>query len=126
MTLNIIPVQGTFDIARGRNLLRTHIAAHRWSPCEGARAGALLTALGELIMSAQSSCAIPVEVAIVSGPPQQELWMRCTVALANLPLEMLASLEDRIHRAADRVQVTYQPHHICVTAHLYPDPMGEV
>ena len=32
MVTTAIPIEGTFDIAKGRSSLRTHIAVHRWPP----------------------------------------------------------------------------------------------
>lgn len=120
MAVNIIPIQGTFDIARGRNLLRTQMANENWHPILWARGAALLTAIGELILSTQTTYAIPLEVSTVVDQKHRELYMSCTVSLENLSCEMFNTLEERIQRAADQIDVNRQLNRACIKAHLYP------
>ena len=117
LNVNTVPIQGTFDIARGRNVLRNQLAAYHWPPTLWARGAALLTAMGELILSTQTTHAVPLEMAIVTE--QREIWMRCTVSLDNVSSEMLSTLEERIQRAADHADVNRQLNQVCVMAHLY-------
>ena len=45
-----IPVQGTFDVALARNMLRKQVAERGWVPSFRARAAAALTALTEIVL----------------------------------------------------------------------------
>ena len=65
MISTTIPIQGTFDIAKGRNSLRAHIAAQRWPPTFGARAAAVVTALGELILNVQGQNLVIVRMNVI-------------------------------------------------------------
>jgi|GEM_PF-5908043 len=121
MVLNIIPVQGTFDIARGRQMLRTHTSAQHWPPNQIARVCALLTAIGELIVRAELSYTIPIEVLLGFDHGQRKILMHCSVIFEHISAETLFSLEKSIQRAADQVDITQQLNRVGITAHLYFD-----
>lgn len=71
-------VQGTFDIAKGRNLLRKLINDYRWSLTFGAHASAVLTAVGEMILQNQQT---QVEPARLTLTPLAEGANGCEPAL---------------------------------------------
>lgn len=58
----VVFIQGTFDVARARNILRLKIAQQGWTPFYQAKAAAALTALGELILSTQPTLPVLVKI----------------------------------------------------------------
>lgn len=55
MTTTTLPIQGTFDIAMARNVLRRTGQSYKWPPQFAARASAALSALAELGLFAQTA-----------------------------------------------------------------------
>ena len=84
MISTVIPIQGTFDIAKGRRSIRAHIATQRWTPVFGARAGAALTALGELILHAGVSRIVAVRLYIIDTGDEAGIEFDCQLHPCNI------------------------------------------
>ena len=104
MISTTIPIQGTFDIAKGRSSLRTHVAAQRWSPTFGARAAAVLTALGELILNAGRHNMVIVRMIIIEDGKDAGVQFSCSIHLPEGEQGVFNDSYDRLGRAADDVQ----------------------
>lgn len=64
----VVFIQGTFDVARARNVIRLKIAQQRRTPLYQAKAAAALTALGELILSTEPTLPISVRISDIDQP----------------------------------------------------------
>ena len=105
MISTTIPIQGTFDIAKGRNSLRAHIAAQRWSPTFGARAAAALTALGELILFASRHNLVIVRMTVVDTGDQAGIHFACNIQAPGDNLSAFQEAENRLGRATDSLEL---------------------
>jgi hypothetical protein len=104
MAATIIPIQGTFDIAIGRNTLRTKIVARRWAPKFNARAAAALTALGELILSAETSRIVPVRMRVLEEEAAG-IEFSCDIRLNNSSGDRFDEAQARLDRATDELDM---------------------
>lgn len=118
MTSTTIPIQSTFDIARGRNSLRTHIAAQRWTPVFGARASAALTALGELILYAEINNVVVVRLRIVEVNGAGGIELMCAVA-GDTHNERFTEAQTRLRRAVDELEMEDGYNGLQITARLW-------
>jgi hypothetical protein len=105
MISTTIPIQGTFDIAKGRSSLRTHIAVQRWPPTFGARAAAVLTALGELIINAGHHNMVIVRMIVIEDGNDAGVQFSCSIHLPEGEQRAFNESSDRLGRAADDVQI---------------------
>lgn len=99
LSSTVLPIQWSFDIAQGRNILRHKIAYNRWPIALNARAATALTALGELILALEKSQPIPVRIATL------EHAGKCGIELSahfRLPDRKPTQWEERI-RNIERV-----------------------
>lgn len=100
MVTTTIPVEGTFDIARGRLSLRTHIAVYGWPPVFAARASAVLTAIGELILTSRANRVIPVKIEIITEDEDRGIAFDLALPLSAYATQWEQALS-RVERAAD-------------------------
>jgi hypothetical protein len=105
MTVTTIPIAGTFDIAKGRSSLRTHVAIHRWPPQFNARSSAALTALGELILSCSPSRVVIVRLEVIADGDEQGILLDMTLPLSGGDRLRLEQGLARIERAVDRLDI---------------------
>jgi len=109
MNTTKIDIQGTFDIAKGRNTLRKFIMAQRWSPTFNARASTALTALGELIIcSSPEHEMIEVQVYILDTDDDTGIEMNCQIPILESGNLALETAQDRLKRAADHLFINNQ------------------
>jgi hypothetical protein len=119
MISTTIPIQGTFDIAKGRNSLRAHIAAQHWSPTFGARAAAALTALGELILQANKHNLVIVRMNVFEEGNEIGVQFTCTIQIPEGESAGLRQAEDRLSRAADQLEMQEIAHSVQITAGVW-------
>ena len=117
MISTTIPVQGTFDIAKGRNSLRAHIAAQRWSPTFGARAAAALTALGELILNAQGQNLVIVRLNVIDEGEVKGVQFVCNIQINDA--DTYENAAQRLQRAADDLDVREVAQNAQIVASVY-------
>lgn len=105
MASAVLPIEGTFDIARGRNTLRSHITACNWPPMFGARASALLTAIGELILYAGDGHMVVVRLEVIEDGADAGITLSCD--LNELPGDnpQVEKARQRLVRAADTLDI---------------------
>jgi hypothetical protein len=101
MVITTIPIEGTFDIARGRSSLRTHIAVHRWPPVFAARASAVLTAIGELVLTSRVGQVVLVKMAVIAEGEDQGIHFDLVLPTPDIDTARLQQALTRIERAAD-------------------------
>lgn len=120
MISTTIPIQGTFDIAKGRNSIRAHIAAQRWSPTFGARVAAALTALGELILYTNRNNLVIVRMNVHEEGDTAGIEFVCTVQIPEGDLRAYQDAEARLARATDDLDLrkVAQNIHICAIIRL--------
>lgn len=117
----MIPVEGTFDIARGRNAIRSHIATRHWPVYMNARAATLFTALGDLIACNQYRELVLVQLELEESGPACGIRLSCTVAVDTKKQhnEQLTIIEGRLRQAADRLEIECGDDEIHVEACIF-------
>lgn len=113
-----IPIEGTFDIARGRSSLRTHVAVHRWPPQFNARTSAALTALGELILACSPNRVVIIRLEVVADGEDKGIVFDMTLPSLEVDKLRLDQGLARIERAVDRLDIREFPNGMQVTAHV--------
>jgi hypothetical protein len=117
----VIPVQGTFDIAQGRNTLRTKIAMQHWPVTFAfyARATTTLTALGEIILLLDKSRTMCIELKFFGQEPRCGIQLACKVS----PMAQTASQWEQkvanLARAADELNIYESADHIEIQAYIW-------
>jgi len=106
MISTVIPIQGTFDIAKGRNALRTHIAANSWPTHFTVRASALLTALGDLILMSEHGHGVIVRADIVVDGGEPGIRLVCDLELSRVDASRLDHCKSRLNRASDQLELS--------------------
>lgn len=119
MISTTIPIQGTFDIAKGRNSLRAHVAAQNWPPTFGARAAAVLTALGEFILQANRHNLVIVRMNVIEDGDEVGVQFTCSVQIPDGASAGLQQAEDRLSRAADQLEMQEIAHSMQITAGVW-------
>lgn len=117
----VLPIQGTFDIAKGRNMLRTHIAVRSWSTQFNVRASALLTAIGELILTTDPDHLSLVKVEIVPQGKDAGIEMHTRCHLSHGDSRLIESTRQNLARVADRCELLIEDGEIVINAYLYVD-----
>lgn len=102
----VLPIDGTFDIARGRNTLRSHLASHHWSPMFGARAAALLTAIGELILYAGGGHRVVLRLEVIEDGPDAGVRLSCDLHLPD-DNPQVEKARQRLVRASDTLDIAH-------------------
>lgn len=101
MATTVLPIEGTFDIARGRNTLRSHIMANNWTPMFGARAAALLTAIGELILYAGGGHIVIVRLNVIEEGDEAGVEVSCEMNPPDADNPQYEKARQRLVRASD-------------------------
>lgn len=79
----VVGVKEAFDVARGRALLRTMILSRRLNPRLNVRATTALTALGELIVAANTTRIVPLKIGVVESGQSTGIEMSCDIETCN-------------------------------------------
>ncbi len=108
MTAESVTIQGTFDIAKARNMLRKLVNTWGWSLKFGTHASVALTALGELILQCQQTHgeAAPITMNVVSvrGETHLEITSHLHVVTTNNAIERALQ---RVNDIADEVEMNH-------------------
>jgi hypothetical protein len=118
MVTTTIPVEGTFDIAKGRSSLRTHIAIHRWPPVFGAHASAALTAIGELILALNSNRIILIKMGVIADGDDQGIVFELALPLLDANIPRLDEALARVERATDDLDIRETANSVQISAHI--------
>lgn len=118
MFTTVIPIQGTFDIAKGRSSLRSQIAEHSWPSTTTVKAGALLTALGDLIVPAALESSIPIHVEFAPEGPHRGIHVSCTLPAEHVSEERIAQVEETLRSASDHLLIEEDGSTVFITAYL--------
>lgn len=102
-----IPVQGTFDVALARNMLRKKVSERGWVPSFRARAAAALTALTELVLLSQTSAVLHLDV-VERAPEATGIELVCEIHLRAAKSVWLEQTRLRLSRAASELEITEQ------------------
>jgi len=112
--VTVVPIQQIFDIAQARSTLRTKIVQQRWPIMFNARAAAVLTALGELILEGRDSqCVVKIE--IIANAPRCGVRLHTSfLMIEDSPIQWeqrklnlrIAAADTNIHEAGHKVEVT--------------------
>ena len=97
-----IPVQGTFDVALARNMLRKKVAERGWLPSYRARAAAALTALTELILLSQTPAVLNINM-VEQPQPHMGIELVCDIHWRAAKDVWLEQAE---------VRLSYEYHHL--------------
>ena len=101
----VIPIQGTFDIAQGRNAIRMRVASQRWPLSFNARSATAMTVLGELIMLSNRSKAVSVYITLLSDQKPHGIELSCTLPKPTDEIVRWKSKMDNLTRVADTLDV---------------------
>ena len=101
----VIPIQGTFDIAQGRNTIRTRIASQHWPMSFNARAATAMTILGELILLCNDSKAVPVRISLLNDQKLHGIELSCTLTKPTDDPARWKSKADNLTRVADSLDM---------------------
>lgn len=108
VTAETVTIQGTFDIAKARNMLRKLVNTWDWPLTFGTSASAVLTALGELILHCQQSqseaTAIAMTVVSVNGETHLEISSSIHVTANNNAVERAI---ERVHIITDHAEINH-------------------
>jgi len=99
-----IPVQGTFDVALARNMLRKKVAERGWVPSFRARAAAALTALTEIVLLSQTPAVLNINI-VDHGEPEIGIQLVCDVHWRAAKDVWLEQARLRLTRATDDLQI---------------------
>jgi hypothetical protein len=99
-----IPVQGTFDVALARNMLRKKVAERGWLPSFRARAAAALTALTELVLLSQTPAVLNINM-VEPGGPNVGIELVCEIHWRTAKEVWLEQARVRLTRAADEMEI---------------------
>jgi hypothetical protein len=112
--VTVVPIQQIFDIAQARSALRTKIVQQRWPIMFNARAAAVLTALGELILEGHDTqCVVKIE--IIANAPRCGVRLHTSFQMTEeTPIQWdqrklnlrIAAADTNIHELGKKVEVT--------------------
>jgi len=115
----VLPIQESFDIARGRNSIRTLISLRHWPVTFVARAATGLTALGELLLLTGNSRVIPVRAEILGNDQGSGIVLDCRLDLQATSLPQWEEKLDKLTRAVDELIVEADNAHVVLKAFVY-------
>lgn len=118
MGSSVIPIQGTFDVAKGRNSLRTEIARQCWPGTLNVRASATLTALGDLIVHSKPTSSVPVHVDFHLEGPRPGIHICCTMSSYYITQEALARIQNNLNTACDELVISWEDDKVSVDANI--------
>jgi hypothetical protein len=102
-----IPVQGTFDVALARNMLRKKVAERGWLPSFRARAAAALTTLTELVLLSQTPAVLNLNM-VDPGGPNVGIELICEIHWHASREEWLEQARTKLTRAANEMEIKEQ------------------
>ena len=119
-TETTIPIQGTFDIAKARHVVRTAVILRRWPITFNARVAAAITALGEIIIATGSGSATPLRIEILDQEFKQGISLQFSLIGTDLDLSSLRAKQSRLASAVDEMNVEGRANRleIAVALHL--------
>lgn len=112
-----LPIQGTFDIALARKVVRMRMASRRWSPLSNARVGAAVTALGELILLPEVAKPVAVKFDIIDQPCGVQL--SCTIYASRQNGTLIDEARERLGRATDELDINPTSNGVHIQAHVW-------
>lgn len=98
-----IPIQGSFDVAIARNMLRRKIAEQGWLPAFRARAVAALTVMTETILLSHTSAVILLTIYDQAQKPGIEL--SCDMRAETLKPVWLDQARRQLPRVTDEMEI---------------------
>jgi hypothetical protein len=117
MTPILIPIHGTFDIARGRNALRGCVAECDWPTTFNPRVAAMMTVLGELILLATGDGTVEIEIMATDHNPGMRFG--CELMLDGLAPNRLDDAQMTLRRTSDRLDIDTRAGLTTIRAYLY-------
>ena len=118
-TVTTVPIQGTFDIAKARHVVRTAVNLKRWPITFNARVGAALTALGEIIIMASAGGGVSVRIEVLDQGARQGISLQCSLAVTAANLPDLQDRQKRLSAAVDELKVQRRAGLLEITVLLY-------
>lgn len=118
MASSTLFVRGTFDIAQGRQSLRSHIASQQWSATLGARATTALTAIGELILQSNDGKSVPIKLHIQERGDQAGIRFEVQVVVPDGDPSRFNRTLDNLDRATDQLEVSEHGDTVQILAYL--------
>lgn len=118
MISTVILVHAEFDIARGCKMLRTHVASQHWKPAIAARGTAILTAMGDLILSSRSSDLVAVNLTIHNTGQAPNIQMTCHLYLPHIHTPQVEAIIQRMRRASDHLDLYETAGNVEISARL--------
>jgi hypothetical protein len=115
LPVTTVPIQQIFDLAQARSTLRTKIMQQRWPIMFNARASAVITALGELILESRDTRCVVIKIQIISDFDHQGVKLSTSFHVcdearihwnARKQNLKIASEDIEIQEAGDRVEIT--------------------
>ncbi len=113
-----IPVQGTFDVALARNMLRKQVAERGWMPSFRARAAAALTALTEIVLLSQTPAVLNINV-VEQDPNAVGIQLVCDIHWRAAKDVWLEQARLRLTRATDELDIVDAPDCTHITASIW-------
>lgn len=117
----IIPIQGTFDIAKARNTIRTKISAQDW-PADFsfiARASTAMTALGEMILLGDATQSTQVFASFCVDDTKHGIKLHCTLPNPTSDHLRWESKVDNLRQMADELDIEQKGNKISVQAVIW-------
>ena len=118
LTKTVIPIQGTFDIAQGRNTIRTKINLRRWPIAFHARAATAMTALGEMILMNDQKQVVAVYITFLNGQGRYGVEFTCSLPKSIVEKIQWERKSHNLERAVDTLDLHENGDNILVEAYV--------
>jgi hypothetical protein len=116
--VTVVPIEQIFDIAQARSTLRAKIVHQRWPVMFNARASAVLTALGELILECRDTQCVAIKIEIIPSPrPGVKLYT--TFRLSEEPPILWHQRLHNLKMAATDTEINDSGGRIEITTHVW-------
>jgi hypothetical protein len=112
-----ISIQGTFDVAKARNILRKEIAKQGWLPAFSARSAAALTEMTGLILLSRTSGVLDIQV--VKQPGLSGIELGFNVHWWNDKEVWLDQARGRLRNMTDELEIHDNGHCPRIVARLW-------
>ena len=115
LPVTTVPIQQIFDLAQARSTLRTKIMHQRWPIMFNARASAVITALGELILESRDTRCVVIKIEIITDFKQQGVKLSTSFHVSDKTCIQwnnrkqnlnMASADTEIQEVGDKVEIT--------------------
>ncbi|MBN1285154.1 MAG: hypothetical protein JXB47_07140 [Anaerolineae bacterium] len=117
MTSDTIQINDDFDVSLARNVLRRKVAEQNLKPTFRARAAATLTAMGRLLLAAETQGSIHIAMADRSGMPGIKL--ECRFAWPDNRYLWLDEARTRLSRVSDELEISDTEEGPCITVWVW-------